>query len=275
MWDLFEASPPSSTTGSEKHRRATLIYHSDGYKETVDLSGPNSPEWVSLKKGVPRPSVLLQAKSHAKYYLGLRARSVAITAPIRDPICASPPMLVLPDAKQAKLFDTDVMHNTGGLKTLIKSDWQNEKAGDLLVQMNGSKVQHTYVLAGHLHGYAVNGGNVSYPGQQSPTRIGCRLERTGRGPGDVALCLGAKDGGIAKEAGHVKFYELPPVADSDDKYSLRIIHRHFIVDVSSPSAPTPHMHMHTHTHMHTHMHTHPNPQHPPSPQQWASNLLLV
>ena len=119
--------------------------------------------------------------------------------------------------------------------------------------MNGSKVQHVYVLTGHIHGFAVKGENVSYPGHQSPTRIGCRLQRTGRGPREVALQLGAKDGGTAKKADDVKFYELPPVVDSD-KYSLRIIHRTHIIDVCNPL---------------------PNPQPPLPPPTYPLTMLLV
>ena len=93
--------------GPRDAERATLIYHFDGYKEDRDLA---DLEFRRLREGVPRPSVLLQAGSHDRYYLGLLARSSKIKElSLRSSIKASPPFLVLANAKEAKLFDTHVM----------------------------------------------------------------------------------------------------------------------------------------------------------------------
>ena len=133
---------------------------------------------------------------------------------------------------KARLFDSDMMPNSGGLKTVIRSEWQDERAGDLLLQMKGTKVEHAYALVVWEHGYAApKGVRVSLPGVEAPTRVACRLERVGRGAKDVALKLGAKDGGWAKTAGDVKFYELPPSLE------LRILSRRDWLEVSVSPLP--------------------------------------
>lgn len=117
-------------------------------------------------------------------------------------------LLVLQDAKVARLFETDVMQNSGGLATVFRAGWGEERPGDVLLQVNGSKVKHAYVIVGHIHGFAVARGKVSYPSLSAPTRIAIRIERVGRGE-QVTLGLGSLDGGIATTAANVKFYEIP------------------------------------------------------------------
>ena len=70
----------------------------------------------------------------------------------------------------------------------------------------------------------MSGERVSYPSLEAPTRIACRLQRIGRGT-QVELALGSKDGGTAKNADDVMFYELPASME------LRIISRSSIIDV--------------------------------------------
>ena len=84
-------------------------------------------------------------------------------------------------------------------------------------------MQHVFILVAHSFGYAVSEGTVTFPGCNTPTRIGVRLERTGHFP-NVELLLGALDGGKAKKADDVKFYELPASLE------LRIVPRLEVMD---------------------------------------------
>ena len=224
VWELVEAT-------SRNPISARVIYHEDGYSEMVDLAGDNSPAYVRLRKGLAKPSVLLQAKDHASYWQGVSARGTAIASrrvrlSSSSEVEARKPLLVLADAKQAKLFDTDVMQNSGGSSTVIASSWAGESAGDLLLQMDGRRIRHAYALVAHSYGYAVQQGRVSYPGSSTPIRIAIRLERKGRGEA-VELKLGAKDGGTAEKAADVMLYELDPSTE------LRILRRCMILEVCS------------------------------------------
>jgi hypothetical protein len=185
------------------------------------------------------PPHVLQASTHDKYWTGLLARSSSLArtsslsssgGPI-GPIKAAP-LLVLPDAKQAKLFDSDVMQNSGGLQTVVVSGWGQERPGDLLLQEERGRVKHAYALVGHSHGFAVSAGKVTYPSAHEPTRIAIRLELEGRHE-SVRLGLGAMDGGFAKNASHVKLYELP----APPAITLRILSRHLIAEVCSKTRP--------------------------------------
>ena len=185
------------------------------------------------------PPHVLQASTHNKYWTGLLARSSSLArtsslsssgGPI-GPIKAAP-LLVLPDAKQAKLFDSDVMQNSGGLQTVVVSGWGQERPGDLLLQEERGRVKHAYALVGHSHGFAVSAGKVTYPSAHEPTRIAIRLELEGRHE-SVRLGLGAMDGGFAKNASHVKLYELP----APPAITLRILSRHLIAEVCSKTRP--------------------------------------
>ena len=210
-------------TGLEAKLQAMVIYHEDGHHETVDLLGTDSPEYFRLVPSHPRPSILLQAKTHNLFFKGLLARSTPVQPAPRDADVSISMLLLLPDAKEARLFDSDVMANSGGLATVIRSGWGDERPGDLIFQMNGSKLMNTYVLIAHSHGFAVSGSRVSYPSASTPTRIAFRIERVGRGEG-LELKLGAKNGGVAKLAEDVMLYELPASME------LRIMHRHMVLD---------------------------------------------
>ena len=199
-----------------------IIYHTDAYRETISLAGEDSPAWVRLRREVPIPSVLLQAASHSKFYAGLCARSQPITS--RVPEKPSSLLLVIPDAKKARLFDVDQMDGSGGLRTVVTTRWGDEGMGDLLIQMSEHRrAQHVFLLVGYTCGYSVDAECVSYPGLNAPTRIGIRLERIGRG-NQVRLALGSKEGGEAKKADDVKLYELPA------SLSLAILPRLLIAD---------------------------------------------
>ena len=133
VWRLHEA-----TAG--KPRAATVVYHQDGESEEMDLSGPSSHAWVRLHPALPAPSVLLQATSHAFYVAGLLARSTPINEPTVSRLKPGVPLLVLPDAKVARIFDVDQSHRSGGRATVVTTGWGNERAGDLLLQMDGACV---------------------------------------------------------------------------------------------------------------------------------------
>ena len=208
----------------QEPQRASVIYHEDGYAEDIELEGDGQHAYVRLKEGVPRPSVLLQAKSHDKYLLGMAARSSPINPASAHTRPTPQPMLVLPDPKVAKVFDAHQTVHAGGCQTVIRPGWRDERPRDLIFLMAGKQVKQMYVLVGHSHGYAVDGRSVSYPSDASPTRLACRLERIGRHP-DIALQLGAKDGGVAKQASDVMIYELPASME------LRILPSHYIHQV--------------------------------------------
>jgi len=178
---------------------------------------------VRLREHVKAPSVLQQAGNHAAYYKGLLARSMPVSVPSRPPKVGMP-LLVLPDVRTARLFDTDQYHQSGGCATVVSAGWENEQLGDLVLQLAPSgSVQHLYSLVAHSYGYTVKGTTVQYPGREAPTRLAVRAERIGRGD-NIALALGSKDGGKAQTAENVKVYELP------DGLTLRICSRLSILD---------------------------------------------
>ena len=206
---------------------AFVVYHEDGYSERIDLEGEDAPAYVRLRPRMETPSVLLQAKDHASYWRGLQARSSPPSRRRSSETTSSRPLLILPDAKQAKVFDQDVMVNSGGCSMVIASSWKAERPGDVLLEMDHRKVKQAWLLIAHSHGYQATSrgrGSVSYPGQNTPTRIAIRLERKGKGSG-VELLLGAKDGGTAATASAVKFYELDPSIE------LQILPRLYMLDV--------------------------------------------
>ena len=151
-------------------------------KRACAISDPASPTSLYLE---------LQAKTHALYTQGLLARSSPLR-PLSDASVLGDrghPLLVLPNIKQAKLFDSDVAASSGGLQTVVTCGWEGERPGDLLFQMNNGRVQHVFSLVAHDFGFQVTAGSVSYPSIRTPTRVCVRLERFGRGA-NVALHLG-------------------------------------------------------------------------------------
>ena len=100
--------------------RATVVYHEDGYCESFQFDGDDCPAWVRLKEGVAKPSLLLQAGSHDKYWASMLARSELPTKRTGEgDLSWGLPMLVLPDAREARLFDSDQMVAAGGLTSII------------------------------------------------------------------------------------------------------------------------------------------------------------
>ena len=162
----------------------------------------------------------LQAGKHEAYWKGLLARSsdVVQARTLKVPCYLGDALLVVPNAKIARLFETDVMQNAGGCAAVVTSGWGSERPGDLLFAMRGPRLLHAYVIVAHSYGYAVQRSTASYPSCDAPTRLCIRLERVGRGE-QVSLQLGAKDGGIASKASDVKIYE---IASSQQLRTLRM-----------------------------------------------------